>query len=108
MAASRQTRRPPQKKKAGTRPAFRYSVCGSRSSVFRDDRATPAIVDADGDEIDVLTDADVIEHRAGYTGDAVVEEGVGAVPHEQMIVFDRGRPVRGEAVFEADADRAAP
>src|SRR6266851_1450291 len=28
-----------------------------RRSVLRDDRATPAVVDADGDEIDVLTDA---------------------------------------------------
>src|SRR5438132_8970834 len=95
-------------KKAGARPAFRYSVCRSWRSVFGDDRATPAVVDADCDEIDILTDAGDIEHRAGDTGDAVAEQGVGLILHEQMIVFDRGRPVRGEAVFEADADCAAP
>ena len=31
-----------------------------------------------------------------------------AVPHEQVIVLDADRPVRGEAVFEADADHATP
>ena len=35
-------------------------------------------------------------------------EGIGAVLHEQVIVFDADRPVRSEAVFEADADHAAP
>src|SRR5882757_9004454 len=74
-----------------------------RRSVLRDHRATPAVVDADGDEIDVLTDAIGAEEEAARRG-----EGVGLVLHEQMIVFERSRPVRGEAVFEADADRATP
>ena len=35
-------------------------------------------------------------------------EVVGTVLHEQVIVLDANRPVRGEGVFEAGADRAAP
>src|SRR5262249_1905051 len=80
----------------------------ARSSVLRDHRAAPAIVHADGDEVDVLPDAIGAEKRAGHTGDAVVGEGEGAIAHEQVIVFDRGRPVRREAVLEARADRATP
>src|SRR6478752_5035150 len=123
MAAMQPSEGLRKNKKAGARPAFRYSVCRSRSSVLDisvldisvldisvlgDDRAAPAIIDADGDEIDVLADARDIEHGAGDTGDAVVEQGVGLVLHEHVIVFDAGRPVRGEAVFEAGADGAAP
>src|ERR1700712_3358899 len=94
---------PMRPKQKGRREAglslFRFD--GSRSSVLRDDRTTPTIVDADGDEIDVLTDA-LVEHQAGRadSGDsAVAREGVGAVAHEHMIVFDSCRPVRGEAVL---------
>src|SRR5260370_1792344 len=72
-------------------------------SVLRDDRAAELVVHADGDEIDVLTDAIGTEERASRRGEAV-----GALRHEQVIVLDRGRPVRGEAVFEADADHATP
>src|SRR5215216_1330424 len=72
-------------------------------SVLRNDRATPAVVDADGDEIDVLADAVGAEEDASR-----VDEGVGAVLHEQVVVFDAGRPVRGEAEFEARADHATP
>ena len=37
-----------------------------------------------------------------------VGEGVGLVLHEQVIVFDRSRPVRRKTVFDAGADRATP
>ena len=47
----------PNNKKAGTRPAFSLFRLVQRSSVLRNDRATPTIVDADGDDIDILTDA---------------------------------------------------
>src|SRR5712675_1473718 len=96
----------PHDKKAGEAGLsfFRWR----RSSVFRDNRATPTIVDADRDKIDVLADAIIAERRGGNTDHAVVEEVDGAILQEQMIVFDRGRPVRGEAIFEADTDRDAP
>src|SRR3954447_26570068 len=75
----------------------------SISSVLRDDRAAELVVHARGDEIDVLTDAIVAGEHATRRG-----EGVGAVLHEQMVVLDADRRVRGEAVFEADADGATP
>src|SRR5690242_3108067 len=76
-------------------------------SILGDDRAAPAIVDADGDEIDVLLDA-LVEGQASSTNHAIGGEGVGAVAHEQVVVLDRRRPVRGEAEFEACTHRAAP
>src|SRR6187549_889250 len=92
-------------KKAGARPAFRSSiVTGSGRSVLRDDRATPTVVDTGGNQIDVLTDAIGGERRAGRAEQTVVGEGVGLVLHEHVIVVDAERPVRGEAVFQADAD----
>src|SRR4051812_31454127 len=75
----------------------------SARSVLRDDRATPTVVDAHRDEIDVLTDPDGGEGTASRGG-----EGQVPVAHEQVIVFEGGRPVRSKAVFEADANRAAP
>src|SRR4029453_333016 len=56
--------RVPRKQKAGARPAFfRERV---RSSVLRDDRAAPAIVHADGDEVGILPDALLREESAGW------------------------------------------
>ena len=72
-------------------------------SILRDDRAAEPVVQAGGDEIDVLTDAIGAEGSAGRRG-----EVIGTVLHEQVIVLDANRPVRGEGVFEASADRAAP
>jgi hypothetical protein len=74
-----------------------------RRSVLRDHRAAELVVHADRDEIDVLTDAVGARGHAGRRG-----EGKGTILHEQVIVFHRGRPVRSEAVLEADADGAAP
>src|SRR5688500_12046734 len=81
-----------------------------RSSILRDHRATPAIVDADGDEIDVLTDALVERHagRADGSDSAVAHKGMGTILHEHVIVFDAGRPVRRETIFEAHTDHATP
>src|SRR5689334_884492 len=47
-----------------------------RSSVLRDDRATPLVVDADGDGVDVLADA-LVEHEASRA-----DSGDVAVAHE--------------------------
>src|ERR1700738_4856568 len=79
-----------------------------RRSVLRDHRATPTVVDADGDEIDVLANTFVREDRSGRNGNASVHQSNVPVVHEHVIVFDRGRPVRGEAVFEAAASHATP
>src|SRR5947207_1400168 len=84
-------------------PGASMLVAGSVRSVRRDDRAAELVVQAGGDEIDVLTDAVGAEGEAARRG-----EGVGTVLHEQVIVLDANRPVRGEGVFEAGADRAAP
>src|SRR5207248_2782209 len=62
----------------------------------------------DGDEVDVLLDAVVGEEGAGRAKSAVVGEDVGAIAHEQVVVLDGGRPVRGEAELDAGADRATP
>src|SRR5260221_5239182 len=73
------------------------------SSVLGDDRAAELVVQASGDEIDVLTDAIAADQHAGRIG-----EVVGLVLHEQMVVFETDRPGRIEGVFGADADRATP
>src|SRR5712671_6681696 len=74
-------------------------------SVLRDDRAAPAIVYADRNQIDVLPDA-------VFAGEAERRDGrrevAGAVAHEQVIVCDGGRPVRREAIFHTDSNHAAP
>src|SRR5882757_9787449 len=72
-------------------------------SVTADDRAAKTVVDARGDEIDVLTDAIRLEKHTTRRG-----EGKGLILHEQVVVFDADRPVRGETIFKADADGAAP
>src|SRR5260221_2223750 len=73
------------------------------SSVLRDDRAAELVVQAGGDQIDVLTDAIVADQQASAIG-----EGVGLVLHEQMVVFETDRPIRSEGILGADADRATP
>jgi len=45
---------------------------------------------------------------SGDAGDTVVDEGIGLVLQENVVVLDAGRPVRSEAEFEPGADRAAP
>src|SRR5882757_1558526 len=72
-------------------------------SVTADDRAAKTVVDARGDEIDVLTDAIRLEKHTTRRG-----EGKGLILHEQVVVFDADRPVRGEAIFKAGANGAAP
>src|SRR3979490_2981821 len=72
-------------------------------SVLRDDRAAPAVVHANGNKIDVLTDAIGAIEQAGRRG-----EGDIAIAHEQVIVFDGSRPVRRETKFKTGTDRAAP
>src|SRR5689334_17704218 len=79
------------------------------SSVFRDDRAAPAVVHANGDHVDILTDALVREQRAGErTASSTGDERVIAAAHEQVVVFEADRPVRREAEFGAGADDTTP
>ena len=63
--------------------------------------AAEAVVQADQSDIDILANALALEEdpARGQVDRARV--------HEQMVVFDADRPVRVEAVLEADADRAA-
>src|SRR3954468_4747366 len=79
-----------------------------RISVLRDDRTAPAIVDADGNEVDVLTDALRAEEVTDRDQGTVADKVVAALAHEEVVVFDRGRPVRREAELETGADGAAP
>ena len=72
-------------------------------SVTADDRAAKPVVDARGDEINVLTDA-VSSNKDSGRG----REGESLILYEQVVVFDADRPVRGETIFKADADGAAP
>src|SRR3954453_11329471 len=77
-------------------------------SVLRDDRAAESVVDAGGDQINVLADAVSARERADRRQRAVGGERDVMAAHEQMVVFEADRPVRRKAVFDADADRAAP
>src|SRR4051812_20763502 len=55
-------------KKAGARPAFPQQAQLTRKSVLRDDRATPAIVDAAGDQVGVATGAEAGDSADDRTG----------------------------------------
>src|ERR1700719_1525775 len=94
------------KKPARSRP-FVMSGCYVGTfrprSVFREDRAAPAIVDADGDEIVIAANAVGADgHASGEVG-----EGRVVIGDEQMVVFNRRRPVRGKAEFHACTHGAA-
>ena len=99
----------PPIKKAGISagPVCGEVVAGKRS-VFRDDRAAvaaEAVVEAQGDHIHVL--ADPIVERTGNEriGD---RERIVRVAHEQMVVFDTGRPIRREAILPSNTHGATP
>src|SRR4029079_17252974 len=64
----------------------------TRRSVPRGGRTAEPVVDARGDDINVLTDAD-LGHEAGRDDAAVAHAAIGLVLHEHVIVFDAGRPV---------------
>src|SRR5262245_57959038 len=72
-------------------------------SVLRDQRAAPAIVQADEAHVDVLTDAVAAERQAAWG-----REAKRAIAEEDVVVFDAHRPVRRKADFQAGADRATP
>ena len=63
------------------------------------------IVDASGDQIDVLADAFGSEgnRRRGRGRKADV-----AIAHEQMIPLNSERPIRSETIFPADTGDSAP
>src|SRR5438552_3694724 len=99
---ARNSAQPQQKKPRDSAPGL-LCLASSARSVLRDDRAAELVVRARGDEIDVLTDAVGADEAATRRG-----ESVGTILHEQVIELDANRPVRGESVFEASADRATP
>src|SRR5690348_14240779 len=63
-----------------------------------------AVIDPQGDHVHVL--ADPVERTCHDGIDD--RERVVRVTHEQVIVFDAGRPIRREAVFKSGAYGAAP
>src|SRR6478752_3957403 len=77
-------------------------------SVLRDDRAAvtaEAIVDAQGDQVHVLIDPAVEKINNGRVGR---RERIVGMPHEQMIVFNAGGPIRCEAILPTHTHGAAP
>jgi hypothetical protein len=77
-------------------------------SVLGNERHIEVIVDARRDEIDILADAIVTKQGTRRAGVAVIQEGVGIGLQEDVVVFDRKRPVPGKTIFETDADRTTP
>jgi hypothetical protein len=69
----------------GFKVGWRWGV----TSVPRDGRATKAVVDAHGNQINVLTDRVGAEYSAGRGQNASRYEGDVAVTHEKVIVLDR-------------------
>ena len=61
-----------------------------------------AVVHAHGDHVHVLVDAAGRSSKGGY------DERVVGVAHEQVVVFNAGRPVRSEAILESDPHGGAP
>src|SRR4051812_22511876 len=83
----------------------------SASSISRRNRGAVAtepaetVVEANGEHIHVLGDPVVDKsHKARIRNREVVV----IVPHEQMVIFNTDRPVRGEAIFPAHTYRSAP
>src|SRR5229473_4619533 len=81
--------------------------CGS---ILGNVGAAKRVVDADRDQIDVLTDA-IDDHRAaGSRKTRDITQGRKAEvsgSHEEMVVFDGDRPARDKAIFKTGADRSA-
>jgi hypothetical protein len=76
----------------------------SGRSVPRDDRAADAVVDPYGHEVDIAMNVGV----SGETAIGHEVEGDAVIVLEDVIIFDRERPVRSKAVFKIGADRATP
>src|ERR1700730_13268372 len=76
------------------------------ASVLPDDRAAPAIVHASSDRVGILADA--VGPRIHASDRKHTGEGVVLGANEHMVVFDRGRPIRSEAIFNARTDDRAP
>src|SRR5471030_3191453 len=91
----------PQRKRPAD--AGLLDVSSASASIFGDDGTAPAIVDTNGNQIDILADAVGSEEHIGG-----IHKCRQLVAHEQMIVLKGSRPVRREADFDAGADRAAP
>src|SRR4051812_38184643 len=72
-------------------------------SITSDDWAAELVVQTDCDHVHVLADR---IYRCSATGRA--RERVVGTAHEETVVFDTGRPIRREAIFETNADGGAP
>src|SRR6202022_1577005 len=81
------------------------------TSVLRDNRTTPTVVDTRRDQIDVLMDS-VGTHRGACGPNKRDNTGRGkpngSVAHEHVIVFDAERPIRRKAKLNSGAARPPP
>src|SRR5262245_15774613 len=89
-------------KKAGSWQALFHASTVARL-IFGCHRTAKPIVQAGGDEIDVLTDGNRARVSTGWAGKVKR-----TILHEQMIVLHSDRPVWSEAEFKADACRGSP
>src|SRR4030088_2535529 len=80
-------------------------------SVLRDNRATPTIVRAHRDQIDVLMGS-VGTHQSACGADTRDNTGRGkpnsSVAHEHVVVFDAEGPIWRKAKFKSGAYRSTP
>src|SRR6476646_1349765 len=77
----------------------------SVSSRDRSPVTTKAIVEANGDHVHVLRDP--VVHKGGKSRISDRERII-PVPHEQMVVFDAHRPIRGEAILVSNTNDTTP
>jgi len=77
-------------------------LAGARS-VARDHRSAEFVIDACGEQIDILVDTIEAIKCPGKVDKTDV-----AGAHEHVVVFKGNRPVRGDAIFESDTNHAAP
>src|SRR5207253_5658063 len=91
-------------KQKGRRKAGLFNLFWrQRRSVLRDDRAAEAVVHPDRSHFHALTDI-----VASRDGNGRCRERNVAVAHEQMVVFNRNRPVRCKAEFNSRSYSATP
>ena len=78
-------------------PGLQFAGEKSVAGRYRRTITAEAVVHAHGDHVHVLVDATVsASSKGGY------DERIVGVAHEQVVVFDAGRPVRSEAILESD------
>src|SRR5215475_2667219 len=73
-----------------------------RGSVLGNNRPAEPVIDAGGEEVDVLLDAVARDAQPRR------DESDGLPVHEQVVILEADRPIRREAVFDAGTDHPAP